>query len=360
MKDANFKNCSFYKGKKVLITGHTGFKGAWLVQVLNYLGAEAMGYALAPEKGCLYEKINGDGLIKSVVGDIRDYKTLELAMSQFQPEIVLHLAALALVKDCYDDPVKAYETNVLGTVNLLENIRHCKSVKSVVVVTTDKVYENKGDGAVYKEEDLLGGADPYASSKACMELVVRAYRDSYFLKGDREVGIGTVRASNVLGGGDHVRSRLIPSILNAVSEGKTLELRNPNQTRPWQSVLDALNGYLTVGRYLYENPKEYSEGWNIGPTIDGIRTVSWVFDKIKNTYNGLEMESGLKFGVHESETLGLNIQKSLVRLDWAPTLSCDRVVEQVTEFFKSQQSGVDEREICMKQIDEFFKKEEMV
>lgn len=354
MKDAHIKNREFYKGKKVFVTGHTGFKGAWLTQVLNYLGAEAMGYAFAPEEGCLYEKVDGDRLIENVTGDVRDYKALKSAINRFQPEIVFHLAALALVKDCYDDPLRAYETNVMGTANLLEAVRQCESVKSIVVVTTDKVYENKGDGAVYKEDDLLGGADPYATSKTCMEHVVRAYRDSYFQMGDRMVGIGTVRASNVLGGGDHVQSRLIPSILNAVAEGRTVELRNPNQTRPWQSVLDALNGYLTVGRYLYKNPKEYSEGWNIGPTPDGIRTVSWIFNKIKNTYNGLEVEAGLKFDVKESETLGLDIQKSLARLDWEPRLSCDRVVEQVTEYFMSKQSGEDEHEICLRQIAEFY------
>lgn len=357
MKDAHIKNREFYKGKRVLVTGHTGFKGAWLTQVLHYLGAETMGYALAPEEGCLYEKIDGDRLIENVTGDVRDYQTLEAAVRRFQPEIIFHLAALALVKDCFDEPLKAYGTNVMGTVNLLEVVRHCESVKSVVVVTTDKVYENKGDGAVYKEEDLLGGADPYATSKTCMEHVVRAYRDSYFQAGGRMVGIGTVRASNVLGGGDHVQSRLIPSILNAVAEGRTVELRNPNQTRPWQSVLDALNGYMTVGRYLYGNPKDFSEGWNIGPTTDGIRTVAWVFNKIKNTYDGLEAETGSKFDVKESETLGLDIQKSLARFDWEPRLSCDRVVEQVTEYFMSRQLGEDEHEICLRQISEFFEKE---
>lgn len=354
MKDAHLKNREFYRGKKVFVTGHTGFKGAWLIQVLHYLGAEVMGYALAPEENCLYEKIDGNDLIKNVTGDMCDYGTLESAVQGFQPEIIIHLAALALVKDCFDDPLRAYETNVMGTVNLMEAARHCGSIKSIVVVTTDKVYENKGDGAVYKESDLLGGADPYATSKTCMEHVVRAYRDSYFQTADRMLGIGTVRASNVLGGGDHVQSRLIPSILNAVSEGRTVELRNPNQTRPWQSVLDALNGYLTVGRYLYENPGEYSEGWNIGPTPDGIRTVSWIFSKIKSTYNGLEAETGLKFAVKESETLGLDIEKSLARLDWEPRLSCDRVVEQVTEYFMCKQSGENEREICSRQIMEFF------
>lgn len=355
MKDAHIKNHEFYKGRKVFVTGHTGFKGAWLTQVLHYLGAEAMGYALAPEEGCLYEKVSGDSLIRNIAGDVRDYQALADALLHFRPEIVFHLAASALVKDCFEDPLRAFGTNVMGTVNLLEAVRHCETVKSIVVVTTDKVYENKGDGAVYQENDPLGGADPYAASKTCMEHAARAYRDSYFQTADRMLGIGTVRASNVLGGGDHVQSRLIPSILNAVSKGEAVELRNPNQTRPWQSVLDALNGYLTVGRYLYENPKEYSEGWNIGPTTDGIRTVSWVFQKIKNTYHGLEAETGAKLDVKESETLGLDIQKSLDRLDWEPRLSCERVVEQVTEYFMGRQAGEDDRTICLRQISEFYR-----
>lgn len=356
MKDAHVKNREFYKGKRVFITGHTGFKGAWLTQVLHYLGAEVMGYALAPEEGCLYEKIDGDRLIENVTGDVRDYKALEAAIQRFQPEIVFHLAALALVKDCFDDPLKAYETNVMGTVNLMEVLRHCKSVKSIVVVTTDKVYENKGDGAVYRETDLLGGGDPYATSKTAMELVVKAYRESYFQKEECRLGIATVRASNVIGGGDHVQSRLIPSILNAVAGQGKVELRNPNQTRPWQSVLDALNGYLTVGRLLYDKPSEFSECWNIGPTLDGIRTVSWVLAKIKVYYDGLEASEGGRFDVKESETLGLDITKSLARLDWEPIVPADRMVELVVDFYRSQRRGEPERSICERQISEFYRR----
>lgn len=356
MKDAHIKNRNFYKGKRVLVTGHTGFKGAWLCAVLNYLGAETTGYALKPEKGCLFEKIHGENLVHHVEGDIRDYETLKNTIFECQPEIVLHLAALAQVKDCFDDPLCAYSTNVMGTANLLEALRDCPTVKSIVVVTTDKVYENKGDGAIYVEGDLLGGNDPYATSKTSMEYVVKAYKESYFQKEDCGIGMATVRASNVLGGGDHVQSRLIPSILNAVAAGTTVELRNPNQTRPWQSVLDALNGYLTVARFLYDQPKEYSEGWNIGPTVDGIRTVSWVLKKIQEHYNGLDASIGKRFNVKESETLGLDIHKALERLDWEPRLSCDRMIEMVVEFFAGQQRSESEQELCWKQIKEYYEK----
>lgn len=354
MKKGYINNREFYKGKRVFVTGHTGFKGAWMCAILKRLGANVTGYALRAEPGSLFERINGENMILHVEGDVRDLNALKRAIDESKPEIVFHLAALAQVKDCFDDPVRAYSSNVMGTVNLLEALRGCETVKSIVVVTTDKVYENKGDGAVYRETDLLGGGDPYATSKTAMEYVVKAYRESYFQKDECRLGIATVRASNVIGGGDHVQSRLIPSILNAVAGQGKVELRNPNQTRPWQSVLDALNGYLTVGRLLYDKPSEYSECWNIGPTLDGIRTVSWVLSKIKDYYNGLEVSEGERFDVKESETLGLDITKSLARLDWEPIVSADKMVELVVDFFRSQQNGESERSICEKQISEYY------
>lgn len=358
MNGAIKNNIAFYKDKRVFVTGHTGFKGSWLTAILNYLGAEVTGYALAPEAGSLYEKIQGDNLIKNVTGNLLDYKLLNKSVQEFQPEIVIHLAAFGFVKECYDDPIRAYSTNVLGTVNLLETLRNCPSVKSIVIVSTDKVYENKGDGALYAENDKLGGISPYSGSKTCMELAVNDYRETYFLSDERAVGIATVRASNVLAGGDHVQTRLLPSILRAVEAGKAVELRNPTATRPWQSVLDALNGYLTVGRYLYDNPMEYSRAWNIGPTVDGIRSVSWVFEKIKTSFEGLEGAKGKKIDVSESETLGLDITDAVSRLDWHPKISCAKVLEQVVKFYKEQQAGESEYQICLKQIKDFFEGDE--
>ena len=354
MKDAHIKNLDFYKGKRVLVTGHTGFKGAWLTAVLHHLGADAYGYALKAEKGSLFEKIQGEKLIHSYEGDVREFEKLKRVVEESKPEVVFHLAALALVKDCFDDPINAYSSNVIGTVNLLETLRYCDSVKSIVVVTTDKVYENKGDGAVYCETDLLGGNDPYSTSKTAMELIAKAYRESYYQKNEQIKGIATVRASNVIGGGDYTDSRLIPSILNAVSSKGRVELRNPNQTRPWQFVLDALNGYLTVGRLLYGKPLEYSEGWNIGPKLDGIRTVSWVVEKIREYYDGLKASRGAQFEVKESETLGLDISKALERLDWEPLVSSDRMVALVVDFFKRQRAGESVLNICSSQIAGFY------
>ncbi len=354
MKNAHIANREFYQGKRVFVTGHTGYKGAWLTAILYELGAEATGFALTPPEGGMFAHMGGEDMIHSVTGDIRDFGAVKEAVQSAQPEIVFHLAAQAIVNDCFEDPRYAYETNVMGTVNLVEAIRQCASVKSVVVITTDKVYENKGDGAVYVETDPLGGIDPYSSSKTCMEYIADTYKRSYLQTTDRMVGVSTVRASNVLGGGDHIKSRLIPSILNSIGEGRLVELRHPQQTRPWQSMLDALNGYLSIGRLMYEEPEKYSSQWNIGPTRDGIRTVLWVVEQMQKHYASVAYTGGGYIRAIESNTLGLDITKSLEMLDWEPRLSCDEMLYNVVEFFKGQRAGVSERELCLKQIKRFF------
>lgn len=351
---ANIKNKAFYQGRNVFVTGHTGYKGAWLTAILHELGSNMTGYALKAPEGNMFDKMGGVHLVSSVEGDVRDFEHLKKTLLGAQPEIVIHLAAQAIVKDCFDDPRLAYETNVMGTVNLLEAVRSCGSVKSVIVITTDKVYENKGDGAVYVETDPLGGIDPYSSSKTCMEYITDTYKRSYLQTEGRMVGVATVRASNVLGGGDHVQSRLIPSILRSIAEGRPVELRNPHQTRPWQSMMDALNGYLTIGRLLCEQPEKYSSQWNIGPTRDGIKDVLWVVDKMKEHYANTQYVVGDTFTVTESKTLGLDISKSLQQLDWEPLVPCDKMLYYIVEFFKMQQDGVPELAICRKQIREFF------
>lgn len=355
MKKAGEPDLGFYKDKRVFVTGHTGFKGAWLTQVLYILGAKVRGYALAPDEGSLFERAGCADLIEYTEGDVRDKNRLDSALCEFKPEIVLHLAARAIVKDCYDDPVKAYETNVMGTVNLFEAIRRCDSVKSAVVVTTDKVYDNKGDGAVYKENDPLGGIDPYSASKASMEQIASVYRHSYLQTKDRMVGIATVRASNVIGGGDHITSRLIPSMLSGFASGNPVELRNPDQIRPWQSVLDCLNGYLTVAGKLYEEPLKYSEAWNIGPGKEGICTVAEVFERLRKFFDSDEAYVvAPRYSVKESKTLGLDISKSVERLGWSPKQPLDKILYQLTDFFIRGERGEPESRICAKQIREFF------
>lgn len=353
-KSANLKNRDFYCNKRVFVTGHTGYKGAWLTAILHELGAEATGYALAAPDGSMFQKMHGERFIHSVVGDVRDYDTLKHAVLEAQPEVVLHLAAQAIVNDCFLNPRYAYETNVMGTVNIFEAIRACPSVKSVVVITTDKVYENKGDGAVYAEGDPLGGVDPYSSSKTCMEYITDAYKRSYLQTDERIVGVSTVRASNVLGGGDYVQSRLIPSILNSIASGRPIELRHPHQTRPWQSMMDALNGYLTIGRLMCGEPKKYSSQWNIGPTRDGIKDVLWVVEQMRKHYKNAEYIVGESFEVEESKTLGLDITKALRELDWEPLLTCDKMLYNIVEFYRMQQAGVPEIEIARKQIRDFY------
>jgi CDP-glucose 4,6-dehydratase len=354
-KKASRKNKEFYKGKRIFLTGHTGFKGAWMTAVLHELGADLTGYALAPEPESLFEKIGGDTMCKSIIADVRDSGRLSRELNGFKPEIVIHFAALLPVQSCYDDPHLAYGTHVMGTVNLFEAIRSCDSVKSVLIITTDKVYENRGDGAVYKESDPLGGADPYSSSKACMELVAETYKRSYLQAGGKAVGVSTARASNVIGGGDHIQSRLIPSILNSFARGKELELRNPRQTRPWQSVLDALNGYLSVSRLMYNEPEKYSGPWNIGPVKEGIKSVLEVVEKMQLFYKGTEgYIQGDPSRVIESMTLGLDITKALGHLGWAPEIPLDRMLYDLVDYYKRRQAKEPERDICLRQVREFF------
>ncbi len=351
-KNAHLLNRAFYRGKRVFVTGHTGYKGSWLTAILYELGAEATGYALAPPEGGLFRQMGGETMIRSVIGDVSDRESLEAALLAAQPEIVFHLAAL--VTECFAEPRRAYESNVMGTVDLFEAIRKCPSVKSVVIVTTDKVYANKGDGAVYAETDPLGGVDPYDASKTCMEYITDSYKRAYLQRDGRMVGVSTARASNVLGGGDHVKTRLIPTILNAIAEGRPVELRHPNQTRPWQSMLDALNGYLAIGRLMYEEPERYSSQWNIGPTRDGIRSVLWVVEQMQKHYASTWYVADAAQLRPESEMLGLDISKSLALLDWEPRLSCDEMFYNVVDFFKKQQEGVDPRAICAGQIRKFY------
>ena len=243
----------------------------------------------------------------------------------------------------------------MGTVNLFEAARFCESIKSILIITTDKVYENKGDGAVYKETDPLGGIDPYSGSKTCMEIISETYKKSYLQTNGKMVGVSTARASNVIAGGDHIQSRLIPSILNAFLQGKEVELRNPHQTRPWQSVLDVHNGYLTIARLMYEEPEKYSSQWNIGPLNEGIRSVSEVVEKMLNFYkSSVGYKQTEKLNVTESQTLGLDINKALKFLAWQPLQSLETILFDLVDFFKRQSANEPELDICLSQIIKYY------
>ena len=355
MTKASVLNREFYRGKRVLVTGHAGFKGAWMTLVLNTLGAKTCGFALEPEAGSLYTKLGTDSLLSFVKGDVGDRDALVKTVQDFQPEIILHLAAVVTVQGCYENPHRAFWTNVMGTVNILEAAVLCGSVKSVVVVTTDKVYENKGDHAVYKVGDPLSGVDPLAASKSGAELAIEAYKNCYLHKPERTVGVAAVRTSNVIAGGDHVETRLVPSILRGFASGKPVQLRNPEQTRPWQSVLDALNGYLTIGRKLYEDPVCFSRPWNIGPTKDGIKSVGLIYEKLRQNFNSNEPYQLMQSSeIKESQTLGLDIEESQKLLSWEPEQSLDKILFELTDYFKRQQNGENEQNICTEQIEEFF------
>ena len=348
-------NRAFYKGKRVFITGHNGFNGAWLVGALHELGAVVRGYAGPAAPGGAFERMRGEELIDSQVGDILNYEQLRDSILEFQPDIVMHLAAIAIVKDCFDHPRKAFDINVMGTVNVFEAVRECPSVKCVLVVTTDKVYENKGDGAVYQVGDPLGGIDPYSNSKTCMEFVCDCYRYTYLQKDGKMVGVATSRTANAIGGGDnHTDSRLVPQLLKGIAENNPVQLRNPHQTRPWQEVLDAINGYLSLCRLMCEDPEKYSGAWNIGPTLDGIREVSWIVEKMQEFFADAKVEVGEKYKVKESATLGLDISKTLELTDWQPEIPCERMLYNVVDYFKKQQAGMDERDILLGQVRTFY------
>ncbi|MBT4668441.1 MAG: CDP-glucose 4,6-dehydratase, partial [Candidatus Ruthia sp.] len=269
----------FWQGKRVFLTGHTGFKGSWLSLWLVSLGAKVKGYALSPPTSpSLFIEANIDSIIDSQIADIRDQDTLHESMTKFSPDILIHMAAQPLVRYSYDEPIETYEVNVIGTAKVLEVARSCPNLKAIVNITTDKCYENDERAEGYKEDDPMGGYDPYSSSKGCAELVASSYRRSFLQ--DQGVGLASVRAGNVIGGGDWADDRLIPDILRSFENGSPVVIRNPKATRPWQHVLEPLSGYLILAQRLYEEQKKYAEGWNFGPNEQDVKPVDWILDKM--------------------------------------------------------------------------------
>ena len=333
-----------FKGKKILITGHTGFKGSWLTLWLIKLGAKVIGYSLEPPtKPSLFEILNLKEKIIHIIGDIRDEEKLKNIFKKYKPEIVFHLAAQSLVRFSYKEPKLTYETNVIGTLNVLEAVRETKSVRVVIIVTSDKCYENKEWVYGYRENDPLGGYDPYSSSKACAELVVEAYRNSFFNpknygKG-HQVALATVRAGNVIGGGDWQVDRLIPDCVRALSKGKPIKIRNPNAIRPWQHVLEPLSGYLILAQKMWEEPTKYCEAWNFGPYEKDIATVKEIVEKVINLWGKgkYEVESDTQF--HEAGLLRLDISKAMIKLGWYPKWNLDIALEKTIKWYKMFYKG---------------------
>lgn len=348
----------FWQEKKVFITGHTGFKGAWLCLWLHSLGAVVTGYALRPPTDpSLFELCAIDKLVKSHIADVRDGASLSKAMTTARPDIVIHMAAQPLVRDSYKIPVETYSVNVMGTVNLFEAVRNSKNVKAVINVTTDKCYENKEWLWGYRENESLGGYDPYSSSKACSELVTAAYRSSYFNPKDyaaHGVGIASARAGNVIGGGDWAVDRLIPDCVRAILMGKNVVVRNPNAVRPWQHVLEPLSGYLLLANKLYENGSYYAEAWNFGPDDTDAKPVEWVVKSLCT-----EWDSGASYIIdkgnhpHEAHYLKLDCTKAKSELGWRPKWNLERAIKSIVEWMRAYKEGKDVKKACLKQIEEY-------
>lgn len=345
----------FWQGKKVFITGHTGFKGSWLSLWLQLLGAEVLGYSLpAPTEPSLFElAMIGKGMT-SVVGDVRDLEHLSQVVRDFQPEIIFHMAAQPLVRYSYANPVETYSVNVMGTVHLLEAVRQVGTVRSLVNITSDKCYENREWVWGYREQEPMGGYDPYSSSKGCAELVTAAYRNSFF-PADSQTAIATARAGNVIGGGDWSSDRLIPDILRAIINKQTIVIRNPQAIRPWQHVLDPLAGYLLLAEKLYQGKKDFRNGWNFGGSDRDTQPVAWIVDKMLELWvdAGIGWECDRIPQPHEANYLKLDCSKAKTHLGWEPQLDLTTALAWVVEWTKAWAKGTDMWEFTKQQILEY-------
>ena len=351
-------NLNFWRGKRVFLTGHTGFKGSWLALWLQQLGAEVVGYALeAPTQPSLFDAAQVSKDMASIVGDVRDLEHLQQAMAEAQPDIALHLAAQPLVRYSYQHPVETYATNVMGTVNFLEAVRHTPSVWVAVVITSDKCYENREWEWGYRENEAMGGHDPYSNSKGCAELVTAAYRSSFFAPetyGIHQVAVASVRAGNVIGGGDWALDRLIPDMIKAFHQGQPVMIRNPHAIRPWQHVLEPLSGYLLLAENLWNSGPEFVGGWNFGPHDEDAKPVSWIVERLTALWsNGATWQLDGGSHPHEANYLKLDCSKAKLRLGWEPRLTLADTLEWVVEFYQGYYNGQSARAIADAQIQRY-------
>ena len=348
----------FYRGKRVLITGHTGFKGSWLAIWLHELGAEVIGVALDPQT----EKDNyvlsgiGSKIKADLRADIRDGEIMKRIFNEYQPEIVFHLAAQPLVRLSYDEPVETWQTNVMGTINVMEAFRQCPSAKVAVMITTDKCYENRETNHAYREDEAMGGYDPYSSSKGACEIAISSWRRSFvnpvdFAKHGK--AIASVRAGNVIGGGDWANDRIIPDCIRAIEAGKSIEIRNRKAVRPWQHVLEPLRGYLLLAQKMWDNPMEYCEGWNFGPKMDAVVSVWNVATMLtKEMCNGELLDKTEADAPHEANLLMLDITKAGQRLNWHPLMDVEQSVELAADWYKRYKNE-NVYDLCIEEIDRY-------
>lgn len=349
---------SFWRGKRVFVTGHTGFKGGWASLWLQRLGVELTGYALnPPTTPSLFEAAHvGEGMC-SIIGDIRDAEKLTRAMRQARPDVVLHMAAQPLVRYSYQAPVETYATNVMGTAHVLEAVRQTETVRAVVNVTSDKCYENREWPWGYRENDPMGGYDPYSSSKGCAELLTAAYRNSYFNAqdyGKHGVALASARAGNVIGGGDWAMDRLVPDILRAMQAGQSVNIRNPDAIRPWQHVLEPLGGYLTLAEKLCIDGPAYAEAWNFGPDDSDARPVRWIAASLTGTWGGKaswHVDSSPQ--PHEAHYLKLDCSKSKSTLGWRPSMKLADALASIVDWHKAFLRGADMKAFTLQQISDY-------
>ncbi|MGA2781155.1 MAG: CDP-glucose 4,6-dehydratase [Smithella sp.] len=349
----------FWKNRKVFITGHTGFKGSWLSFWLNYLGADVTGYALeAPTNPNMFEICGIGKDMNSIIADIRDLSRLKTALKKAKPEIVIHMAAQPLVRESYRYPLETYSINFMGTVNLLEAVRSIDCVRAFINVTTDKVYENEERQKGYAEDEPLGGYDPYSSSKACSEIVTQAYRRSYFNPAkykSHNVAVATVRAGNVIGGGDWGGDRLVPDFVRAILAKKEIKIRNPRAVRPWQHVLEPLAGYILLAEKLYKHGPGFASAWNFGPERKEAKPVEYIVKALCKKWEGSSYSIDAGVHPHEAGYLYLNINKAKKLLGWKPKWPLDTVLDKVVEWTREYKNGADMKKVSLSQIKEYMK-----
>lgn len=351
-------NLAFWRGKRVFLTGHTGFKGSWLALWLERLGSEVTGYALIPPTTpSMFEVAKVGTGIESIIGDIRDPDALSKAIQGAKPDVIIHMAAQPLVRYSYQAPLETYATNVMGTVHLLEAVRKTETVRAVVNVTSDKCYENKEWLWGYRENEAMGGYDPYSNSKGCAELVTAAYRNSFFNSSTQKshrVAIATGRAGNVIGGGDWATYRLIPDILRAIEVGHPVGIRSPNAIRPWQHVLEPLSGYLTLAERLYVEGQAYAEGWNFGPNDEDAKPVQWIVEELTTRWGeGASWKLDQQPQPHEASYLKLDCSKAKARLNWHPRWSLSETLSSIVSWHKAWREHADMKAITIDQISNF-------
>ncbi|MDO6384981.1 CDP-glucose 4,6-dehydratase [Uliginosibacterium sp. 31-12] len=349
----------FWQGKRVFLTGHTGFKGSWLSLWLQSLGVKVTGYALAPNtKPSLFEEARVSEGMRSIFGDVRDPAALQEAIASAQPEIVIHMAAQPLVRYSYANPAETYATNVMGTVHLLDAIRQTPGIKAVVNVTSDKCYENREWAWGYRENEAMGGYDPYSNSKGCSELVTAAFRSSYFNSAEYSkhgVALASGRAGNVIGGGDWALDRLIPDVVRAIEDGREVIIRSPHAIRPWQHVLEPLSGYLALAEKLYTEGVLYAEGWNFGPHDHDAKPVAWIVEQLTRIWGdgaAYRMDTAAA-NLHEAHYLKLDCSKAQMKLAWQPRWNLLHTLEKICEWHKMQQAGGDMQAMTLQQIREY-------